>query len=194
MDLHSLINSGSYIAIFLLMIANGIFNLPSSQVLYLIVGYFVSTGNIAYASAVLAGGFGNAIGNVITYLLVKKYEKPFARKILIMEEKTFDAIHSGLHDTFSRKGIWWLFIGKLIPSIKAFIPVLAGLARTPAGITSFIFLSASLLWASAIIYIGYAFGEHVSLSSFLGVSLLIGVTIIFILWKKVYRKSFTKTK
>jgi membrane protein DedA with SNARE-associated domain len=188
MDFHSIILSGSYAAIFVLMIANGVINFPSSQILYLIVGYFVATGNLLFAGAVIAGALGNTIGNFITYTLIKKYERPLARKILMLDERMFDKIHGALHETFSRRGIWWLFIGKLTPSVKAFIPVVAGLARTPTVITTFIFLIASFIWATGIIYLGYAFGEHVSLSSFLSVSFLIGAIIIFILYKNISKK------
>lgn len=188
MDLHLLISSGSYAAIFVLMVANGIVNFPSSQILYLIVGYFVSTGNLVFATAVVAGALGNTIGNFVTYSLIKKYEHPLAHKLLMLNEVTFNKIHSALHDTFSRRGIWWLFVGKLTPSVKVFIPILAGLSRTPTLITTFIFLSASFVWAIGIIYVGYAFGEHVSLSSFLAVSFLIGASIIFILYKNISKK------
>ena len=188
MDLHALISSGTYVAIFILMLANGVFNFPSSQILYLIVGYFVSTGNLIFAWAVIAGGLGNTIGNIITYLLVKKYERPLARKLLMMDETTFSKVHSALHDTFSRRGIWWLFLGKLTPSVKAFIPVIAGMSRTPLYTTSFIFLSASLIWATGIIYLGYTFGEHVSLSSFLAVSLIIGLTILYVVYRSISKR------
>lgn len=188
MDFHSIISSGSYTAIFLLMIANGIVNFPSSQILYLVVGYFVGTGSLSFLPAVIAGGLGNTIGNIITYMLVKKYEHPVARKILMMNEVTFDNVHGALKETFSKRGIWWLFIGKLTPSIKAFIPVLAGMSRTPLKLTSFIFLVASFVWASIIIYLGKTFGEHVSLSSFLFVSLVIGLTILFILYKNISKR------
>lgn len=188
MDIHSLILSGSYAAIFIMMIANGMVNFPSSQILYLIVGYFVSTGNLLFASAVIVGAIGNTIGNVAMYSLIKKYERPLARKVLMLNETTFNTIHGALMDTFSRRGIWWLFIGKLTPSVKAFIPVFAGLANTPTAITTFIFLVASFIWATAIVYIGYAFGEHVSLSSFLSVSFIVGIVIIFIIYKNISKK------
>lgn len=188
MDLHSLILSGSYVAIFFMMLANGVINFPSSQILYLIVGYFVSTGNLLFAGAVLAGALGNTIGNFITYSLIKKYERPLARKMLMMTEQTFNAVHGALSDTFSRRGMWWIFLGKLTPSVKAFIPIVAGIARTPPVLTLGIFLVASTIWATGIIYLGYVFGENVSLSSFLGVSLIIGLTIAFIVYKNISKK------
>ncbi len=188
MDLHVLISSGSYAAIFVLMVANGIINFPSSQILYLVVGYFVSTGNLLFGTAVLAGALGNTIGNFVTYSLVKTYEHSLARKLLMLNQATFNKIHGALHATFSRHGMVWIFLGKLTPSVKAFIPIVAGLAHTPTISTTCIFLCASLIWATGIIYLGYAFGEHVSLSSFLGVSFIIGTTMIYIIYRSISNK------
>jgi membrane protein DedA with SNARE-associated domain len=185
MDFHSLIASGSYLAIFLLMAANGIINFPSSQVLYLVVGYFVGTGKLSFVPAVVSGALGNSIGNAITYLLIKRYGHSLAHKLLMMEEMTFKKLHAALHETFSKRGMWWLFIGKLTPSVKAFIPVVAGLGETRTFPTLSIFLGASFVWATGVTYIGYAFGEHVSLTSFLAVSLVIGVTIVYLIYRRV---------
>lgn len=188
MDLHSLISSFSYIAIFVLMLANGIGNFPSSQLLYIVCGYFVSTGNLLFVPTIIAGALGNTLGNIITFLLVKKYEHTFARKLLMMDETTFSKVHSALHTTFSKKGMWYIFLGKLTPSVKAFIPVVAGLADTKTKITSLIFLIASFIWATAITSLGYFFGEQITLKSFAAVSLLIGSVIIFIVYRNVSKK------
>ena len=188
MDLHSLISSGSYIAIFLLMMINGIANLPSSQFLYIICGYFVATGNLLFIPTIIAGALGNTLGNTITFLLVRKYEKPFARKLLMMTEDNFNKVHSALHSTFTHRGMWWIFLGKLTPSVKAFIPVVAGLASTPKKLTYFIFLTASFIWATGITFIGYKFGEHITLTSFSIVSFLVGGTILLVVYKNISKK------
>jgi membrane protein DedA with SNARE-associated domain len=188
MDLHSLIENFSYVAIFILMITNGVANLPSSQLLYIICGYFISTGNLLFIPTIVAGALGNTVGNIITFLLVKKYEHPLARKLLMMDEATFHKVHSALHSTFSKNGMWYIFIGKLTPSVKAFIPIVAGLANTKTKLTSFIFLIASFIWATAITSLGYFFGEQITLKSFAAVSLLVGSIIIFILYKNISKK------
>lgn len=192
MDLHFLISNFSYVAIFVLMTTNGAVNFPSSQFLYIICGYFVSTGSLLFIPTIILGALGNALGNTITFLLIKKYDKPLARKILMLDEATFTKIHTALHATFSRRGMWWIFLGKLIPSVKAFIPIVAGLANTKTKITSFIFLIASLIWATALTSIGYYFGEHVSLSSITGVSLVIGIIVIFFVYKTYIKQSEKK--
>ena len=188
LDLHTLIFSGSYLAIFFLMITNGIANIPSSQILYIIAGYFISTGNLLFIPTIIFGAVGNTIGNIITFLLVKKYEKPLARKLLMLDENTFTKIHSALHATFLNRGMWWIFLGKLTPSVKAFIPIVAGLANTRTKLTSLIFFISSIIWAIGITSIGYYFGENITLKSFTTVSLLIGGIIIFIVYKNISKK------
>lgn len=188
MDLHSLLSSFSYLAIFVLMLTNGIINIPSSQILYLICGYFISTGNLLFLPTIIIGATANTIGNIITFLLIKKYEHSLARKLFMLDEKTFTKIHTALHSTFMRRGMWWIFFGKLTPSIKAFIPMIAGLADTKVKLTSFIFLIASFIWATAITSLGYFFGEQISLRSYTAVSLIVGLIIIFIVYKKIYKK------
>lgn len=189
LDLHFLLTHFSHIAIFLLMTANGIANFPSSQFLYALCGYFVSTGSLLFLPTLFAGALGNTLGNIITFLLVKKYEHTFARKLLMMDEATFRTIHTKLHGTFTHRGMWWIFFGKLIPSIKAFIPIVAGLADTKTKITSFIFLVASFIWATAIISLGYFFGEHVSFTSITGVSLLALLVVSFFVYRAFTKKS-----
>lgn len=191
MDIHSLIANFSYVAIFILMLTNGVVNFPSSQFLYAICGYFISTGSLLFIPTIIAGALGNTLGNIITFLLVKKYDKPFARKLLMLDQATFTKVHSALHATFSRRGMWYIFIGKLIPSVKAFIPIVAGLANTKTPLTSLIFLIASFIWAALITSIGYFFGEHISFTSITTVSLLIASVVIYFVYKN-FSKEFSK--
>lgn len=185
MDLHSLITSFSYVAIFILMTSNGVINFPSSQFLYVICGYLISTTSLLFIPTVIVGTLGNTLGNIITFLLIKKYDKPFARKLLMVDEATFTRVHSVLHATFSKHGMWYIFVGKLIPSIKAFIPVLAGLSDTPTKYTSILFFIASGIWATALISLGYYFGNQVSFTSITSVSLVIACIVIFFVYKSI---------
>jgi membrane protein DedA with SNARE-associated domain len=188
MDVSHLIASSSYPAIFFLMVLNGVLNFPSSQLLYIVAGYFISTSSLHFVPTVIVGALGNTLGNIITFLLVKKYEKPFAKKILMMDDTTFTKIHGALHDTFSKNGMWYIFFGKLIPSVKAFIPVVAGLANTKTRDTSLLFLISSTIWATVITSIGYYFGKNVSLTSFTFISLAIGGSILYIVYRNVTRR------
>jgi len=189
MDFHAIISSYSYIGIFLLLVLNGIFNFPSSQIIYLITGYFVSKGNLEFLPTILSGALGNTIGNAILFLLIKKHGKTFARKIIFMNEEKFDKVCSSLEKTFSKNGLLFIFFGKLIPSVKAFIPTIAGLARTATIITIVLFFVASVIWAAILNAIGFYFGENFSLTSFSLISVLIGLIIIYFFYKKFSKTS-----
>lgn len=191
MEFETIISSFSYVGIFFLMLANGVVNFPSSQILYVIVGYFVGTGALSFTESVIAGALGNTIGNVILFLLIKKYDKPLARKLLMLPEEQFNKIHTALHATFTKRGMWWIFIGKLIPSVKSFIPMVAGLAGLRTPIVSFIFLISSLIWAAGVISIGYFFGKTASLSYLPFVSLIIALIVVTLVYKK-FSKEFSK--
>jgi membrane protein DedA with SNARE-associated domain len=106
----------------------------------------------------------------------------------MMNETTFTKIHSALNSTLSRRGMWWIFFGKLIPSVKAFIPVVAGLARTKTSITSCIFFIASVIWATLITSLGYYFGEHVSFRSLSTVSFVIAIIVIFVFYTTLTKR------
>lgn len=188
MDIATYLREFSYLAIFLLMAANGVTNLPSSQLLYILCGYFVGTGSLAFIPTIIAGAIGNTIGNAITHYFSKKYGSRFAQKILFLDRETFDRIYSTLSKTFTKKGIWFIFIGKLTPSVKAFIPVLAGLAHTAPLITYTLFLASSVVWALIITSIGYFFGQQVSLTTFSLISFVIGGSILAIAYLKVSKK------
>lgn len=191
MNFDSIIENFSYIGIFVLMFSNGMVNFPSSQILYIIVGYFVGAGKIALLPSVISGALGNALGNIVTFLLVKKYGEPLAQKLLFVDKQTFSKVVQALRATLAKRGLWWIGIGKLIPSVKAFIPIVAGLAKVRPYLVSVIFFITSFIWAYALTMVGYIFGKGVSLSYLPIVSLTIAVIVVSVFYKKFY-KEFSK--
>jgi membrane protein DedA with SNARE-associated domain len=174
MDIESLILAGSYGAIFLLMIANGAVSFPSSQLLYIIVGYFIAKGDLAWAPAIVLGAVGNTIGNIVLYEAVRKYGRE-----IIFKWKLFDPrILAKVEIAVAHKGWWFLFIGKLLPAIKVFIPIPAGLGRMHRGGFAGIMLLASSIWASAFLFFGYTFGKSFHIFGWYGVGITAFALII----------------
>ena len=188
-DLTTIISSFSYLAIFVLMTSNGIISFPSSQILYLVAGYLASSGKLSVPEVIVFGALGNTLGNMITYHLVRKYDATFAQKILLLDKATFTKIHSTVHDIFSKRGIWWLFIAKCTPSLKVIVPTVAGLANTNKKLTSFIFLTSSILWASIFTCLGFYFGTQVSLRAIAPVSFIVGLAVITALYFSFQKKN-----
>ena len=81
MDIEMVIHGFSYAGIFALMIANGFVSFPSSQLLYIIVGYFIGTGALLLLPASLLGALGNTIGNILLYEAVRQHGVRYLKKI-----------------------------------------------------------------------------------------------------------------
>ncbi len=180
MDVGALVALGGYAAIFALMIANGFISFPSSQILYIIVGYFISTGRLLIIPASLLGALGNTIGNIVLYEVVRVKGIHYIKKFGIFPQKDIQKVEI----VFKKKGLWFLFIGKLLPAIKVFVPIPAALGKVNRGMFAGIMFAASLLWSFIFIAIGYFFGKSTELWKSYGVILMIVALCVVLLFYK----------
>lgn len=137
------------------MISNGVVSFPSSQILYIIAGYFVFTGHLNLFAVVIAGALGNTIGNIILYELARSKGLVYLTRWKIFPERELKK----LQIAFNKKGAWFLFVGKLIPALKVFIPIPAGIAHMNRPLYAIIILVSSSIWPFAFLAIGYYFGK-----------------------------------
>jgi membrane protein DedA with SNARE-associated domain len=105
------------------------------------------------------GALGNTAGSVIAYYagmwagrpLLKKY----GRYILISQRDL------ELSDRwFARSGSWTVFVSRLLPVIRTYISLPAGIARM--NIIKFVAytFTGSFIWSTGLAYGGYKLGEH----------------------------------
>ena len=181
MDIESVIIASSYLGIFLLMIANGAVSFPSSQILYIIVGYFISVGSLALFPASLVGAIGNAIGNIILYEVVRRRGIHYLKKFKVFREQDIKKVEI----VFRKRGLWFLFVGKLLPAIKVFVPIPAAMGKTHRGVFATIMFVASWLWSLIFIAIGYTFGKSTEIWKSYGVILFIIATIIIFVFYRM---------
>lgn len=177
-DVETIISTWSYVGIFVLMSANGFFSIPSSQILYIIVGYFVGTGTLALIPATLCGALGNTLGNVLLYEAVRKYGVKYVTKFQVFRAEDIKKVEV----LFRKKGLWFLFVGKLLPAIKVFIPIPAALGKVHRGIFAMLMLCASWVWSFIFIAIGYFFGKSAVVWKSYGVILIVIAAVIMILF------------
>ncbi len=170
-----------YFAIFIFMVTNGIISLPSSQFIYVTAGFFVPTGQLSFLLIVIIGTIGNTIGNVILYEISRRKGLEYVTRWRgFSEEKIIK-----LHCAFKRRGSVIIFIGKFLPGVKVFVPVVAGLACMNRTLYTVIIAVTSFLWASGLTYFGVYFGKNYSDGtfgwySFALIILAIGAIYIFI--------------
>jgi len=155
MDTETIILSFSYLGIFSLMTANGFISFPSSQILYIICGYFISTGVLSPPSVVVAGVLGNTAGNIALYEVARAKGMKYLLKFGIFREQEMKKVEVA----FKKKGAWFLAVGKLIPALKVFVPIPAGLGKMHRGLYTGIILATSAIWTIPFLSIGYFFGK-----------------------------------
>lgn len=188
-DIESIIIGFSYLGIFGLMIANGFLSFPSSQILYIIVGYFVGIGTLGLLPASILGALGNTIGNILMYEAVRAHGIHYVKRFQLFREKDIAKVEH----VFKKKGLWFLFVGKLLPAIKVFIPIPAGLAKVHRGTFAAIMLSASWIWSLIFISIGYFFGKSATVWKSYGIILIVVAAIVVFLFYR-YMNSATILK
>ena len=163
-----------YIGIFGLMISNGVITLPSSQLLYIITGYFIFTGELNLALVSLIGALGNTIGNIILYELARRKGLGYITAFKIFPLREIKKIQV----VFEKRGALFVFFGKLLPAIKVFVPIVAGIGLMNRAVYIPIIFITSLLWSFIFIGIGFFFGKNTDLFGIYPVILIVVVLVV----------------
>ena len=184
-----------YTSLFFSLFLNGLINIPSSQIIYLTLGYLVNRSDFDIYIAILAGSLGNTLGNLILYYIIKSKNVYLNQKIRSFFNISEDKLEK-YNKIINQKGYLWLIIGKLTPSVKVLVPIICGISNLSFIKTFIIFFTGSVLWACMVTYLGYYFGKMASLKEFyIIVSLiyiLIGLSLyLFAKFRKKYNNITT---
>jgi len=167
-----------------MMIANGAISLPSSQLLFIVVGYFIGQGSIALVPAVVAGAAGNMIGNMILYELARRKGIEYITRFKVFPLEILRRTEAA----FRKRGAWFVFVGKLLPALKVFVPIPAGVGKMHRGLFAFIMFVATSIWVLPFIAVGYFFGKSRNVfGAYAFVLALIAVIVVAIFYR--YLKS-----
>lgn len=189
MNTEAIIIGFSYLGIFGLMISNGALSFPSSQILYILVGYFVSTGYLGIIPASIIGALGNTVGNILLYEAVRARGLHYVEKFGMFRKADIKRVEI----VFRKKGLWFLFVGKLLPAIKVFVPIPAALGHVHRGIFASLMLLSSWIWSLLFISIGYFFGKSTEVWKSYGVILaLVAFVILFLFYRLLNSKEVTE--
>ncbi len=123
-------------------------------------GFLVSAGKLDFISTVLAGTLGNLVGSIATYYLGKKVGRTFFTgkhsKYFLFSKKHLELTER----LFAKHGDKLSFIGRLLPAVRTYISLPAGIgeSRFPhfAGLT----FAGSLIWNFLLVYVGVQLGNN----------------------------------
>ncbi len=165
-----------YITTFVTLFFNGLTNLPSSQFVYLTLGYLINIKDFNFYIAILLGTIANTLGNLVLYYIILSNSEflnsKLAKFLAIDSEKLLK-----YNDYFKNKWWGWLILGKITPSLKVLVPVICGLSKVSLKRTLVIFSVGSLIWAIIVTYLGYYFGKQANLLEFYLIITLIYIVI-----------------
>ena len=189
LTIESIIALAGYAGVFLLMIANGAVSFPSSQILYIITGYFIAQGNLLLLPVAFAGSIGNTVGNVILYELVRKHGREFVAKMKLFPLRELAKVEAA----FKKKGSWFIFVGKLLPAIKVFVPIPAGLGKMHRGLFATLMFIASFIWSLGFISIGYFFGKSSDLfGKYALILVAVAAIVLFLFYRYINSDEVTR--
>lgn len=155
----SVISESGYLGILLLMgIESACIPLPS-EVIMPFSGYLVSLGRFKLGWVALAGAFGCNVGSLVAYYVGALGGRPLVEKYgryVLMTRHDLEMADGW----FARYGDWAVFIARLLPVIRTFIALPAGIARMNFFRFNVYTFLGSLPWCWALAYAGLKLGER----------------------------------
>jgi membrane protein DedA with SNARE-associated domain len=122
-------------------------------------GYLVSTGRFNLLLAATAGAVGCNIGSTVAYMVGRHGGRPLVERwgsyVLISRRDLDDADRF-----FARWGGIAVLVGRLLPVIRTFIALPAGIARLPQLKFQIYTFVGSWPWCFALAYAGYKLGQR----------------------------------
>src|SRR5882672_3769248 len=194
-----LIQSSGYLGVFILMtLESALLPIPS-EVTMSFAGYLSQTGVLSLPLVVLIGAIGNLVGSLIAYAIgyyleetvILKLIDRYGKFILLSTSEYTKAV-----GWYKKYGSGITFFSRLLPAVRTFISLPAGLAEMNIWKFSFYTFFGSLLWSFFLAYVGYYLGAHWdSIGPYYNkFQLVIVVALVLLILYYIYHKVSKKKK
>ena len=155
----SFISRVGYLGIFFLMVLESAMIPIPSEIIMPFSGFLVSAGKFGPILVVLAGSLGNLVGSILTYYFGLKVGRAFIIKYgkYVFFKKEHLEFTERLFKNYGDK---ISFVGRLLPVIRTYVSLPAGIGRT--NFIKFVFytLIGSLIWNSVLTFAGMQLGNN----------------------------------
>lgn len=159
----NLVSSFGYFGIFMAMaIESASIPLPS-EIIMPFAGYLVIQGRFNFWLVVVSGALGNLFGSWLMYWLgywgheriVRRLIRTYGKYILVSEHDFERA-----KGWFSHYGDWIVLGSRVLPVVRTFISLPAGIAKVNFWRFSILTVLGSLVWSALLTYVGVLLGEN----------------------------------
>ena len=184
------------LAVFFLMTAESALIPIPSEITMPFAGFLAGRGLMNFWLAVSVGAFANLTGSALAYWLGYKKGEEWVRiaikkwgKWLFIKEEEFDKAKTW----FSNYGQWITFASRLLPVVRTFISLPAGISKMDLKLFSALTLLGSFIWSAFLAYLGLKLGQNwISIEPyFRKFQILIAVlgisAVIFYIWSHIRR-------
>lgn len=146
-------------AIFFLMALESCCILIPSEVVLPFAGYLAYHHTLNFWTIVIVSTIANAVGSLVAYGIGLYGGRPFIRRfgkyVLLNEQHLHKAEH-----WFHKYGEITIFIGRLVPAVRAFVSLPAGVAKMSLWRFLLFTILGSLPWNMALTYAGLELHAH----------------------------------
>ena len=130
LNLTHFVSSSGYLAVFLLSILQSCCVPTSSELTFGFAGYLAATGKLSLVGVILVGAAGEVVGAYIAWIVGRYGGRTFVDrwgKYVLLTHHDLDRAEAW----YDRHGNWGVFAGRLIPVIRNFVAIPAGVAEVP---------------------------------------------------------------
>ncbi len=146
----------------LMAIESACFPIPSEIIMPLAGWMLIKNQGLPVSFNLLAGVFGAlgcTIGSIIAYVVGAKGGRPFLNKYgkyILITSHDLDRADRW----FQKNADWAIFITRLMPLVRSFISLPAGIAKTPIGKFLVYTFIGSFIWCTVLSFGGYLLGQN----------------------------------
>ncbi len=134
-----------------------------SEIIMPFAGFLVSQGKLSFWPVVLSGALGCLAGSWLSWWLGKRYGEIIIRQLIRRYGKFFLVFEYELDEaltTFRRHGESVVFFSRLLPVIRTFISLPAGIASMNFPKFSFYTFLGSFFWSLLLAFLGLRLGRR----------------------------------
>jgi membrane protein DedA with SNARE-associated domain len=160
--------------------------IPSEAVLGL-SGVLINQGRMSIVPVILFATLGSVLGAVFFYYVGRalgpRRSHAFLDRLPLVETEDVDRTFAW----FERHGRPAVFLGRMVPIVRSFISVPAGVVRMPLGEFVLFTAGGSLIWNSVLIGVGVAAGDVIEANLHYLDYVVVAAAVLAVAWF-VYRK------
>lgn len=130
-----------------------------SEIVMPYAGHLVALGRITMLQATLVAGLANLSGGWLAYAVGRFGGRSFIQKYgryIFLSEKHLNQADNW----FARKGEMTVFLSRMLPAVRTFISLPAGIAKMDIIKFSIYTFLGSLPWNFALVYLGFTFSNN----------------------------------